>query len=448
MNDVAQSLFSGHVGRVQSFWETALEAENLPAALLHSGSPIYSFLDDYEYAFRPNPHFLHWLPLTRHPDSALLIIPGQRPRLFYFQPDDYWYLPPADPEDWWARHFDIEVVRTPDGWRPALDAQLASASVRVEHMAAIGDAPALRAHFSAPGLNPAGLLDRLHVRRTRKTPYELACIAEAARRAARAHVAAEQAFRDGKSEFTIHLAYLAECGQSDTELPYNNIVALNEHAAVLHYQARDHIVPDRLHSFLIDAGCTVNGYASDITRTYAHASGQFAELVKAMDSVQQGLTGSVRAGVDYKALHLQAHRMIAGVLEAFGIIRVSADAAVESGLSSVFFPHGLGHFLGLQTHDVAGLIDNDGTPIPRPEGHSALRLTRVLEADNVLTIEPGLYFIDVLLDRWRRERDTSMIDWDRVAALAPCGGIRIEDNVVVTEGGCDNLTRRAFAELT
>jgi Xaa-Pro dipeptidase len=368
--------------------------------------------------------------------------------LFYFQPDDYWYLPPADPENWWARHFDIEVMRTPDGWRKALDARLASASIAVEHMAAIGDAPALRAHFSAPGLNPAGLLDRLHVSRTRKTPYELACIREAARRAASAHVAAEQAFRAGKSEFAIHLAYLADCEQSDTELPYNNIVALNEHAAVLHYQARERRTPDRLHSFLIDAGCTVNAYASDITRTYAHESGEFAALVKGMDSVQQGLTGSVRAGLDYKALHLRAHRMIAGVLEAFGIIRVSADAAVESGLSSVFFPHGLGHFLGLQTHDVAGLIDNDGTPIPRPEGHSALRLTRVLETDNVLTIEPGLYFIDVLLDRWRREQDPSMIDWDRVAALAPCGGIRIEDNVVVTEGGCENLTRQAFAELT
>jgi Xaa-Pro dipeptidase len=135
------------------------------------------------------------------------------------------------------------------------------------------------------------------------------------------------------------------------------------------------------------------------------------------------------------------------VLEAAGVIRMSADDAVESGLSSVFFPHGLGHFLGLQTHDVAGLVDNESRPIPRPEGHPALRLTRVLEAGNVLTVEPGLYFIDSLLERWRREGDASTIDWDRVEALAPCGGIRIEDNVLVTEDGCDNLTRRAFAEL-
>jgi Xaa-Pro dipeptidase len=286
----------------------------------------------------------------------------------------------------------------------------------------------------------------MHVARTRKTPYEVACIDRAARLAAKAHVAAEQAFRAGESEFGIHLAYLAACEHTDSQLPYNNIVALNSHAAVLHYQARERAVPAETHSFLLDAGCTVHGYASDITRTYAHRNGEFAELVAAMDELQQGLTARVCAGVDYKQLHLEAHRAIAGVLEAAGIIRVSADAAVESGLSAVFYPHGLGHFLGLQTHDVAGLIDNSGEPIPRPEGHPALRLTRVLETGNVLTIEPGLYFIDSLLARWREQEDASVIDWGRVAALSPFGGIRIEDNVVVTDDGCDNLTRRAFAE--
>jgi Xaa-Pro dipeptidase len=447
MNTNSEALYAAHVEQVQALWEAALEAENLQAALIHSGSPIVSFLDDYEYAFRPNPHFLHWLPLTRHPDSALLVVPGERPRLFFYQPDDYWYLPPADPEPWWARHFDIEVVRNAKGWRSRLERQLSKRSLDIEAVAAVGDAPSLPAAFSARQINPKGLVDRIHISRTRKTPYEVGCIERAARLAARAHLAAEQAFRAGESEFGIHMAYLAACEHTDTQLPYNNIVALNSHGAVLHYQARERAAPAERHSFLLDAGCTVHGYASDITRTYAHRDGAFADLVAAMDELQRRLTGQVCAGVDYKQLHLEAHRAIAEVLEAAGVICVSADTAVESGLSAVFYPHGLGHFLGLQTHDVAGLIDNDGTPIPRPEGHPALRLTRVLEAGNVLTIEPGLYFIDSLLQRWRTERDASMIDWDTVAALAPCGGIRIEDNVVVTESGCNNLTRRAFAEL-
>jgi len=99
-------------------------------------------------------------------------------------------------------------------------------------------------------------------------------------------------------------------------------------------------------------------------------------------------------------------------------------------------------------HDVAGLIaDAEGTPIPRPDGHPFLRLTRVLEAGNVLTIEPGLYFIEPLLRKWRENGDVAAINWDKVAKLAPYGGIRIEDNVVVTGGAPRNLTREAFAAL-
>jgi Xaa-Pro dipeptidase len=447
MSNRYEPLYTEHAAEVQRRWEQALDAEQFEAVLVHSGTPISSFLDDYEYAFRPNPHFLHWLPLTRHADSALLVLPGRQPMLFYYQPDDYWYLPPADPEAWWADRFHIEIVRDADGWRRGLKQRLGSAGVAKQATAVIGDAPSLSREFEPDQINPRGLVDRIHLARTRKTPYEVACIDSAARLAARAHVAAEEAFRAGESEFGIHLRYLAACAHTDTQLPYNNIVALNEHSAVLHYQERERKAPPAVRSFLLDAGCAVNAYASDITRSYARESGPFADLVVAMDGVQQGLTARVRAGVDYKALHLQAHREIAGVLEEAGVIRVPADDAVQSGLSSVFYPHGLGHFLGLQTHDVAGLIDNDANPIPRPEGHSALRLTRALESDNVLTIEPGLYFIESLLNRWRAENDASMIDWRQVEALAPCGGVRIEDNVVVTDTGCDNLTRRAFADL-
>jgi Xaa-Pro dipeptidase len=97
---------------------------------------------------------------------------------------------------------------------------------------------------------------------------------------------------------------------------------------------------------------------------------------------------------------------------------------------------------------VAGLIaDADGTPIPRPEGHPFLRLTRKLEAGNVLTIEPGLYFIEPLLRGWRENGDVSAINWDKVKELAPYGGIRIEDNIVVTNDEPLNLTRDAFASL-
>lgn len=439
--------YSAHVAQVQSRWEAALEAENLQAVLVHSGTPLISFQDDYEYAFRPNPNFLAWLPLTHHHDSALLLRAGAKPQLFYYQPDDYWYLPPSDPESWWADHFDIRIVSQADDWHKELLSALDGFSFGLNEVAALGDAPSLAGTFAANQINPAGLVNRLQVERTRKTPYEIACMQEASRVAAAAHQEAELAFREGESEFRIHHRYLGACAHSDAQLPYNNIVALNSHGAVLHYQAREKAVPDRVMSFLIDAGCTVNAYASDITRTYSKEPGEFADLVSAMDDMQQGLITPIRAGLDYRDLHLQAHREIAGILENFKIITISAEAAVESGLSSVFYPHGLGHYIGLQTHDVAGLIDNAGKPIARPDGHPFLRLTRVLESGNVLTIEPGLYFIEPLLRQWKQNGDSSAINWDRVEALMPYGGIRIEDNVVVTAQGSDNLTRRAFAEL-
>ena len=194
-----RSLYPAHLDLMQQRWQRAMESEGFEAILVHSGTPIVSFLDDYEYAFRPNPHFLQWLPLTHHPDCALLIAPGRRPRLFYYQPDDYWYLPPRDPESWWADHFDIEVVRDAAGWQQRIGSHLDEGAL--ERTAALGDAPSLGSVFADERINPEALLVRLHVERTRKTAYEIACMAEANRLAARAHAAAEQAFREGGSEY-------------------------------------------------------------------------------------------------------------------------------------------------------------------------------------------------------------------------------------------------------
>ncbi|MGI9321711.1 MAG: hypothetical protein ACR2O5_09885, partial [Thiogranum sp.] len=168
--------YAAHVEEIQSRWELALEAENLQAVLVHSGTPLVSFQDDYEYAFRPNPNFLAWLPLTHHHDSSLLIRPGEKPRLFYYQPDDYWYLPPSDPAPWWADQFDIQVIAETTDWRRRLFAQLDGLSFDIRDVAAIGDAPSLAAVFESDRINPAGLVNRLQVERTRKTAYEIACI--------------------------------------------------------------------------------------------------------------------------------------------------------------------------------------------------------------------------------------------------------------------------------
>ena len=437
---VISSNYSDHVLECQARWEQALDAEGFNSAVIHAGSQVISFLDDYHYPFRPNPHFLQWLPLTHHHDSVLHVRAGHKPMLYYYQPDDYWYSPPSDPESWWADSFQVEAVTGSEAWKSlSFD----------DKTAFMGDAPGLPALAPASQINPVRLVNRIHLQRTVKTPYEIACIAQANHIAAHSHAEAERAFREGCSEYEIHQRYCRASGMLDHELPYANIVALNTHGAVLHYQGRDHCAPEVSRSFLIDAGATQQGYCSDITRTYSAADDdEFGELIEAMDILQQELCGSMLAGADYRDLHLDTHLRIAGILESQKIINISAQAAVETGLSSVFFPHGLGHFLGIQTHDVAGLIaDEEGTEIPRPDGHPFLRLTRTLEPGNVLTVEPGLYFVDTLLRQWKANEDASAINWQRVEQLQPYGGVRVEDNVVVTEGEPLNLSRAAFAKL-
>jgi Xaa-Pro dipeptidase len=201
-------------------------------------------------------------------------------------------------------------------------------------------------------------------------------------------------------------------------------------------------------SFLIDAGGQFRGYAADITRTYAAATSPFADLVAGVEALQQKLCSMVVPGTAYPDIHLAAHRLIGTLLAELGIIRCAGEAAVETGLTSVFFPHGVGHLIGLQVHDVAGhQTTESGGNSPPPAGHPYLRLTRRLEAGTVVTIEPGVYFIDLLLQKAQSDGRGRDIDWDSVADLAPYGGVRIEDDVVATAAGPENLTREAFASI-
>ncbi|HVR44295.1 MAG TPA: Xaa-Pro dipeptidase, partial [Thermoanaerobaculia bacterium] len=294
--------------------------------------------------------------------------------------------------------------------------------------------------------NPPQLLNRLHYDRAWKTEYEIECMRRANEIGVRGHRAAERAFRDGASELDIHLEYLRASRHTEAELPYGNIIALNQHAAVLHYQHQERETPAAVHSFLIDAGASFNGYASDITRTWSSASDEFAELVASVDRLEQELCAAVRPGIDYREVHRMAHRKVAEVLRRHRFIEIDPEEAVTKGVTSAFFPHGIGHYIGLQVHDVGGFqADPEGNEIPKPEGHPYLRLTRVVEPGQVFTIEPGIYFIDSLLADLRGKGGRGL-NWDRIDAFRKYGGVRIEDDVVVRDEGVENLTRAAFAE--
>ena len=439
------ALYPAHLDDVRARYDEALAATNFDAVAIGAGVKIVRYFDDQTYPFRPNPHLVQWLPLLQHPESVLLYRPGEKPKLLVYRPDDFWHVPPETPGEPWAQYFDIETAPTLDD----IDAALKRQAGRV---AWIGD-PAQWRHqrrHDPPTtvLNPDGLLGHLHFYRPFRTVYEVECIRLATRRAVPAHRAAEQAFLAGKSEYDILLAFLAASRCTENELPYPAIVAKNAHGAVLHYQHYDR-EPGPRHSLLLDAGCGCNGYASDITRTHdgddAQFNGEFRALIDGLDAAQRNLVAQVAPGKPFAELHAAAHAAIGELLKDSGIVRAAIDDPVEAGITAAFFPHGLGHFLGLQVHEVGGsYADTAGTEIERPERYPKLRLVRTLEAGQVLTIEPGLYFIDTLLADLRTTPAGRAVDWNAVERLGKFGGIRIEDNVLVTANGCENLTRDAF----
>ena len=435
------TLYAAHLETLSARAATALERGGFDHLVVPSGTLHYQVFDDRDYPYAANPQFKHWVPLVRNPGSWLVVTPGQRPKLVYLQPRDYWHVVPEAPSGDWVEHFDIEVIRTPDEALQHLPRNATRCAILGEPQSALG-----RYGAFAPN-NPQPVIDYLEYHRAYKTHYEIAMMREAQRRAVRGHRAAERAFRAGASEFGIHLAYCQAVGQDANELPYGNIVALNAHGAVLHYTELDRLPPKPVRSFLLDAGASHAGYAADITRTHAmDRGGEFQAFIDAIDAAELAMCDQVRAGVDYRQLHLDAHLALSGVLKDFGIVTCGAEEAVASGLSASFFPHGIGHGIGLQVHDVAGFAASDaGGSIEKPDGHPYLRLTRELAPGMVVTIEPGLYFADMLLEDLQAGDNARLVDWDRVEAFRPFGGVRIEDNVVCTGGEPVNLTREAFA---
>lgn len=428
-------LFAEHIHILQQRAKDALQREGIEGMVIHSGQGKRLFLDDNHYPFHVNPQFKAWLPVVNNPNCWLIIDGEKKPKLIFYRPTDFWHKVPGEPNDFWTEEFDIHFLAKPEAVEKFLPYDK-------KRWAYIGEYLEVASALGFDIVNPDRVLHYLHYHRAYKTDYELVCMREANVIAIRGHKAAEQAFREGKSEFDINLSYLSATRLGQNELPYTSIVTLNENAAILHNMDTDLVPPPQIRSFLIDAGATFNGYAADITRTYAAHQCAFADMVQEMDKVTLDLVARLRPGIEYADIHQEAHAHTARLLHEFGLVNLMPEDILEKGITSTFFPHGIGHFLGLQVHDVGGQMSDDrGTPKPPPEEHPFLRTTRTVEANQVFTIEPGLYFIDSLLADLKGTESSKYINWDTVAAFSPYGGIRIEDNIIVHQSHNENMTR-------
>jgi Xaa-Pro dipeptidase len=441
MSDLfSSSDFFSHIDHLLSATREAMQANGIDVLALHSGSLHMQFLDDMPYPFKVNPQFKRWVPLLQHPECWVVIGLAGKPRLLYYQPVDFWHKVHPLPEEDWVVAFDVvTVAEAGEALKHIPDRPDTAVIAETGHGAKLP---------TKVQLNPAKLMAGLDYDRAIKTGYEIACMRRANRLGARAHLAAAEAYQAGGNEFAIQQAYCQAISVREQELPYNSIVALGSNASVLHYQVLDTQRREPAPSFLIDAGAAYRGYASDITRTYCREGGKFQELIDTMDNMQRRLVDRVRPGCQYIELHRQTHRDLAEVLRQCKLVTGDTDGLVEQGVTRAFFPHGLGHLIGLQVHDVGGFYaDREGNRAPAPDDHPHLRLTRTLEPGFVITIEPGLYFIDSLLAELKEKPAGKQVNWQQVDGMRPYGGIRIEDDVVVTADAPENLTRDAFASL-
>lgn len=227
-----------------------------------------------------------------------------------------------------------------------------------------------------------------------------------------------------------------------SQLAYETIAAASTRSAILHYIDNNRRIGSTSEYLLLDAGAEFHCYASDITRTYpvgGKFTAQTRNIYEIVLETQKAVIRKIKPGVLWEDLHRYSVKLIGEGLIAIGIIKVDIDIALKNFIPQLFMPHGIGHFLGLDVHDVGGYpkgVERINEPSIR-----YLRVRRELKVGMVLTVEPGLYFIDELLSEARQNsKIKDMIDWNILDDYKHVGGVRIEDNIHVTESGYDNLT--------
>ena len=226
---------------------------------------------------------------------------------------------------------------------------------------------------------------------------------------------------------------------------YTSICGCGPHSAVLHYGHQGAPNDGTMREgdmFLNDSGAQYHGYVSDITCSYP-VNGRFTSqqrsIYNAVLDANRAVQDAMKPGVSWPDMHRLAERVVAERLRDIGILKGSLDELLAKHVPALFMPHGLGHLMGLDVHDVGGYPEGISR-IDEP-GIRSLRCGRKLEAGMVITVEPGIYFIDVLLDSALSDSKLSACFNDTLRHFRTLGGVRIEDDVLVTADGSENLTQ-------
>jgi Xaa-Pro aminopeptidase len=298
-----------------------------------------------------------------------------------------------------------------------------------------------------PTIVPSYRSEPLHkavvAQRNIKSAGEVAEIEQAIGVSREMYLAAMAAAKPGRHEYEVVAEILRIQKARGCELSFPIICSV--HGETLHNHGHANLMQAG-DVMVLDSGVeTARQYASDITRTIPVGGTFTARQRLIYDMVlraQLAAIAAIKPGVPYRDVHLLAARSFTTDLKAAGLMKGDVDAAVAAGAHALFFPHGLGHMLGLDVHDMENIGEQHvgyepGVERSKQFGLSYLRLARKLQPGFVLTVEPGLYFIPQLIDQWKAEkRHAAFISYKEVEKFRDARGYRIEDNVLVTKSGC------------
>ncbi|MBP0019887.1 MAG: aminopeptidase P family protein [Cyanobacteria bacterium SBLK] len=420
---------------------------DFPAILWSGGARSRNFPNTYP--FRASSHFLYFagLPLE---NAAIRLDDGKL--------ELYWDEPPEESTLWHGEQSDRDEIAAQIGADAAYPLPELSDRPRDAATIAVQDATTyqqqintLNRSLSSPHESEGRdltLIKAIICLRLTHDRHALSELQKAANVSVEAHQAGMRKAKIAKTEAEVRGAMESAIIANNMTCSYNSIVTVR--GEVLHNERYDNPV-EAGDLILADVGAeTPLGWAADITRTFP-ATGKFSptqrDIYDVVLAAQKRCIDRVKPGVEYRDIHLLAALTIAEGLVDLGILRGTPSELVDRDAHALFFPHGIGHLLGLDVHDMEDLGDLAGYEAGRQRsdrfGLGYLRLDRTLRSQMLVTIEPGFYQVPALLQRaQKQDKYKKIVNWERLAKFADTRGIRIEDDVLVTESGCEILTEK------
>lgn len=381
---------------------------------------------DQTYIFLPHPEYF-WISGNRFANGAVVYQKGQGWT-------DYVQQLSLEDQLW-------EGIESRPAGKDIRDLQGAIEDSSGRNVYFLGQVPKSYVSSGARGPDQLGLVQEAinEVRRI-KDEEEVALVRMAAQQASAGYLLIKNILRPGLSERQLQIEYEAAVQRAGAEkFPYDTIIGSGANSAILHALPTARVIQkDEL--VLVDAGADVVDYCVDITRTFS-STGEFttqqSELYEIVKSAQESAIQLCTAGTEWHIVHRMAAQVIAQGLRGLNLLSCTAEEALDSGAISCFFPHGVGHMVGLRVRDVGG---SSLRPLRTCCG-VRVRVDFPLKNGFLMTVEPGIYFVKALLNSGeRRSQFKSQINWSETEKWIGFGGIRLEDDILITEKGPLNLT--------